>query len=405
MLSRKQILTLFMIRNQKKNTLSELAVPKELLMLEVGRYSVNRLLEYVIDINYYEMARMLRDDPMLMFYTGTAKDTDGQTITTTPFEYVLKNLDTYAWKLCYAIALEDKQNKELYLKYFQKYANSFNACIDLSELQIAYGGYLDACDLHKSGHQTLEKLKETWLNVGMAQRKHIPRHLLREMAALNFNLEMTIKDLVLLTVEPNKELTLDYLKQLSKEFNNCPILVNKQHIFAFYRVNALRELHCVETTELPFKHIAFPEKPNSPIIKKIDKDNCQEHFDYYGPWQNIYCVELTDYIPFEFPTIPIVSESCEPKKFEMGDSEFNLCDLGEEYTLARGAGRHWLGTAFPFGAGKLLNYRATHDLRTFGNLVELRLEERQMFFNEILEVCQEKETSDRLVKFNKMTIK
>src|SRR5687768_14330481 len=111
MLSKKQILTLFMIRNRQGNTLSDLAVPKEVLMFEVGCYSVNKLLEYFIHANYYEITKMLRDYPTLMFNTGTAKDTDGQIIKTTPFKYALKNLDTYAWKLCYAIALEDKANK------------------------------------------------------------------------------------------------------------------------------------------------------------------------------------------------------------------------------------------------------------------------------------------------------
>lgn len=384
MLSKKQILTLFMIRNRQSNTLSDLAIPKELLAFEVGQYSINKLLEYFIHANYYEMAKILRDYPVLMFNTGTAIDNDGQTITTTPFEYALNILDTYAWKLCYAIALEDKQNKEHYLQNFQKYANSFKACIDLSGLQVAYGGYLDAFDLYQSGHYTFDKLKKAWLNVGMAQRKHVPRHMLREMSALNFNLEMIMKDVVLLTADPKKKLDLDYLKQISKEFNDSPILVNKKNVFAFYRLNALKELHCNKTNKLPFKHIAFPDKPNSPIIKKIDKDNCEEFFDYYGPWQNLYCVELTDYVPFEYPTIDIISETDEENKFDINKVEFNLSDLGEKYTLARGAARHWLGTAFPLGMSKMLNYRAINDLRTFGNLLELRLKERQLFFEEIL---------------------
>ena len=405
MLSKKQILTLFMIRNSQGNTLSDLAIPKELLVFEIGRYSVNKLLEYVINTNYYEMSNILRDYPVLMFNTGTAKDTNGQMITTTPFEYVLKNLDTYAWKLCYAIALEDQQNREMYLKHFRKYAEKFDDCVDLTKLQIAYGQYLETFDLYQSGYCTLEKLKKDWLNVGMAQRMHTPRHMLREMAALNFKLEMTKKDIVLLTAEPNTEPHVDYLKQVSQDFNGCPILVYKQNTFTFYRWHALRELHYVEVTKLPFKNIAFPDKPNMPILKKVSKENCQEFFDYFGPWQNLYCVDLTDYIPFECPTIDIISETGEENKFEMNETEFNLSDLGEKYTLARGAARHWLGTAFPLGASKMLNYRATHDLRTFGNLVKLRLEERQTFFKEVLDECQENNVAEKLGNLKKMSIK
>lgn len=405
MLSQKQILTLFMIRNQQGNTLSNLAVPKETLMFEIGGYSADKLLESVIDSNYDEMTKILRAHRMLMFTTGTAIDIDGQLIKTTPFEYALKMLDTYAWKLCYAIALEDQVNKKIYLSYFQKYTNQFTDCVNLTVLYNAYNVYLEAFRLHKTGFITLEKLKEIWLNVGIAQRYHVPRHMLREMSALNPNLDMIKKDLLLLTADRKKDLSLDYLKQISKQFNDCPILVNKQHTFAFYRVNVLNELHCFETKKLPFMHIAFPEEPNIPMLKKPTVENCQEYFDYYGPWQNLYTVDLDNYIPLKYPSVGMISKIDGSDEFEMIELEFKISDLGEKYTLARGAARDWIGVAFPLGVHNMLNHRATHDLKTFGNLVKLRLEERQTFFEEILEAKQGNDISDKSTYLKKMTIK
>lgn len=402
MLSQKQILTLFMIRNSQKNTLSDLAIPKELLIFEIGRYSVNMLLEYIIHNNYYEMAKMLRENPVLMFYTGTAKDLDGQMITTTPFGYALKFLDTYAWKLCYAIALEDPKNKNIYLRYFQDYARNFKDCIDLITLKVSYDHFLKNFDLYNAGQCTLEKLKKAWLEVGKAQRYHTPRHMLREMSALNPNLDMIKRDLVLLTADPHKDLTLECLKKISKNFNNCPILINKKRVFEFYRWTVLQELHCFETRKLPFKHIAFPEEPNIPILKKMKKEDSREFFDYYGPWQNLYTVDLNDYIPLKYSTVDIIYDTGQVEE----NAELKFSDLGDKYTLTRGAAMHWIGSDIALGLNKMLNHRAAHDLRNFGNLASLRLEERRTFFEEVLEINLPKnETSVKLIDLKKMKIK
>lgn len=351
-------------------------IPKKIVMTEIGGIKSGTVMQYLIEADYENFYNILSIQPQWMFDESSANNIDGKVINCSPLEFALYILDETAWELCYLICLK-------YPRYLQPFFNTVEKSsenhIDLSAFFKTYDIYFTNFDLYKQNLIVLEELRKSWLAVGKAQKEQLPRHMLRVMCLLHYNLFPANHDIILISLSTDKPVNKETLVQLVK-VNHYPVFIKNDNSYMLCTYNYISDSwEFYALSKSPFKQTEFPKQFNLPVLRprETDLSNLKFAGDDYLNWHKGPSMEIEKLLFFQ--DIVIDKNGSFEKLIPLSpDSR-----LGEEFSLARGNSVLCYAVENPTGNHGFLKGKAFDDCESLKQLYSNKIHAKESFMNKM----------------------